>query len=51
MFLTVLRSYLKSFPFQPASTKQFIELTSFVAKKDYRPWFDSHLFGTEWPKV
>ena len=50
MFFTVIRSYLKSFPFQPASTKQFIALTSFVAKKDYGPWFDRYLFGTEWPK-
>ena len=50
LFFTVIRSYLKSFPFQPASTKQFIALTSFVAKKDYGPWFDRYLFGTEWPK-
>lgn len=50
MFFTILRSYLKSFPFQPANTKQFIALTNYVTKKDYGPWFDSYLFGTEWPK-
>ena len=50
VLFTIFKSYLKSFPFQPASTKQFIALTSFVTKQDYGPWFDRYLLGTEWPK-
>lgn len=50
VFFTIIRSYLKSFPFQPASTKQFVALTNFVAKKDYGPWFERYVLGTEWPK-
>lgn len=49
-FFTILKSYLKSFPFQPASTKNFIDLTNFVTKKDNSEFFDRYLFGTEWPK-
>jgi hypothetical protein len=50
VMFTILKSYLKSFPFQPASTKQFIALTNYVTKKDYGPWFDRYMLGTEWPK-
>lgn len=50
VLFTIFKSYLKSFPYRPASTKQFVALTSYVTKQDYAPWFDRYLFGTEWPK-
>jgi len=50
MFFTILKSYLKSFYFKPASTKNFIELTNFATKKDYTDFFNRYLLGTEWPK-
>ncbi|MBI4917044.1 MAG: hypothetical protein HY825_14475 [Acidobacteria bacterium] len=49
-FFTVLKSYLRSFPFQPASTRNFIDLTNFATKKDYTDFFNRYLLGTESPK-
>jgi len=50
-FLTICKSYLKSFDFKYAETRHFIGLTNFVTKKDYTEWFNKYLLGTEWPKV
>jgi hypothetical protein len=51
VFFTICKSYIKSFAFKPAGTKDFIELTNFVTKKDYTEWFNRYLLGTEWPKL
>jgi len=50
-FLTICKSYLKSFDFKVAETRHFIGLTNFVTKKDYTEWFGRYLLGAEWPKV
>ena len=50
-FFTILKSFVKSFYFKPATTRNFIDLTNFVTKKDNTAWFDRYLFGTEWPKL
>jgi Peptidase family M1 domain len=49
-FFTICKSYLKTFNFRYAETRDFIGLTNFVAKKDYTPWFNRYLLGTDWPK-
>ncbi len=46
-FFTVMKSFLKNFPFQSIETGKFIELTNFIAKRDLRPWFDRELFALE----
>jgi hypothetical protein len=51
VFFTILKSYLRSFAFKPATTQNFIGLTNFVSKKDHTDWFNRYLFGTEWPKI
>ena len=49
-FFTILKSYVKNFNFKTAETRHFIGLTNFITKKDYTPFFDRYLLGTEWPK-
>jgi hypothetical protein len=49
-FFTIFKSYLKNFDFKHASTKSFLAITNFITKKDYGPWFEKYVFGTEWPK-
>jgi len=46
-FFTVMKSFLTNFRFEPVKTEKFIELTNFITKKDYRPWFEEHLFGLD----
>ncbi len=50
-FFTILKSFLRSFPMQNVSTIDFVDLTSYIAKKDYGPWYERYLFGTEVPKI
>ncbi len=50
-FFTIMKSFLRSFPYQPSQTKDFVDLTNYITKKDYGPWFDKYLFGTEVPEV
>ena len=44
-FFTIMKSFLSSFPYQPSQTKDFVDLTNYITKKDYGPWFDKYLFG------
>lgn len=46
-FFTLMKSFLTNFRFQPVETGKFLELTNFITKEDYRPWFDERLFGLE----
>ena len=49
-FFTVLKSFLRSFEKKPAvTTDQFIDLLSFVTKKDWKPWFERYFYGFEMP--
>lgn len=48
LFFTVLRSFLRSFEKRPAvTTDQFIGLLEYVTKKDWKPFFEKHYWGTE----
>jgi len=47
VFFTVMKSFLTNFRFQHVKTEKFLELTNFITKKDYRPWFEERLFGLE----
>ena len=50
-FFTVFKSLLSSFPMKDATTKDVIAITNLVTKKDYGPWFERYLLGTEWPPL
>jgi hypothetical protein len=48
-FFTVFKSLVSSFQFKDATTADVIAITKLVAKKDYGPWFERYLLGSEWP--
>ena len=48
-FFTVFKSLLSSFPMKDATTADVIAITGLVTKKDYRPWFERYILGSEWP--
>jgi hypothetical protein len=49
-FLTVLKSFLRSFDGKPARTEDFRGLLEFVTKKSWKEWFDRYVYGSEMPK-
>jgi aminopeptidase N len=50
-FFTILRSFIKSFSRQTATTQDFIGLANFVTKQDWQPFFDRYVYGTELPEL
>lgn len=50
VFFTILKSFITNFTFKPAETRNFVRITSYIAKKDYGPFFDRYILGTEWPE-
>lgn len=46
-FFTLMKSFLTNFRFRPVTTKDFLALTEFITKKDYRPWLEERIFGLE----
>lgn len=42
-FFTILKSYLRSFPYRPMDTKAFLAVAKVVTKKDYADWFEKYL--------
>ena len=51
LFLTFLKSYQKSFKGKTATTKDVIDLLTFLTKKDYAPFFEQYYYGTAMPDV
>jgi len=49
VFFTILKSFVSNFQFKYAQTRHFIGISSFVAKRDLKPFFDRYLMGTEKP--
>jgi len=48
-FFTLLRSFLKTFNNKWGSTKDFVGILNFITKKDWQPWFEKYVYGTETP--
>ncbi len=48
-FWTLLRSFLRSFPYKAVTTEDFIGLTEHITGEDWRPFFDRYVYGTEFP--
>jgi len=51
LFFTVLKSYVSSFSMKPVWTKDFVGITNYITERDWTPWFDKYLFGTEIPRT
>lgn len=49
LFWTLLRSFLRSFPYQAVTTEDFIGLLNYLTKEDWHPFFKTYLYGTEMP--
>ena len=46
-FFAILRATLQSFAMKPIWTRDFLETTNQVTRRDFRPWFDRYVFGAE----
>lgn len=44
-------AYIKNFSFKTAETRHLIGILNQITKKDWQPWFDRYVFGTETPVV
>ena len=51
LFLTWIRSFVKNFTFKTAETRHLIAILNQMTMKDWQPWFDRYVFGTETPAV
>jgi hypothetical protein len=49
-FMTVQKSYQKTFRWKYGSTKHVAGMLQFVTKKDYASWFEENYWGTGMPK-
>jgi hypothetical protein len=47
LFFTWLRSYIKNFTFKTAETRHLIGILSQITKRDWQPWFERYVYGTE----
>ena len=49
-YFTLLRSFLKNFPFKWGATRHFIGILNQITKEDWQPWFEKYVYGSELPK-
>ncbi len=49
-YFTLLRSFLKNFPYQWGATRHFIGILNQITKEDWQPWFEKYVYGSELPK-
>jgi hypothetical protein len=47
LFFTWLRSYIKNFTFKTAETRHLIGILNQVTKRDWQPWFERYVYGSE----
>jgi len=50
-FLTFMKSYQKSFHNKAGTTKDVAGLLGFVAKQDFKPFFEQYYWGTDVPEL
>lgn len=51
MFLSWLRSYVKTFTYKPAETRHLVGILGQISGRDWQPWFERYVYGTEMPDV
>jgi hypothetical protein len=47
LFFAWLRSYIKNFTYKTAATRHLIGILNQITKKDWQPWFERYVYGTE----
>ncbi len=50
-FLTWMRAYAQNFTFKTGETRHLVGILNQITGKDWQPWFELYVFGTEMPKV
>jgi hypothetical protein len=51
LFFTWVRSYIKNFTFKPGETRNLVRLLNQMTQKDWQPWFERYVYGTQTPEV
>lgn len=51
MFMTWIRSYIKSFTYKTGETRHLIAILDQITGKPWQPWFERYVYGTETPQV
>jgi aminopeptidase N len=47
LFFTWLRSYIRNFTFKAGETRHLIGILNQMTKRDWYPWFERYVYGTE----
>jgi hypothetical protein len=47
LFFTWLRSYIRNFTFKTGETRHLIGILNQMTKRDWHPWFERYVYGTE----
>ena len=51
LFFTWIRSIVKNFTFKTAETRHLVGILNQMTKRDWQPWFERFVYGTEIPKI
>ncbi len=50
-FVVLLSSFVKNFQFKWATTQNLIGILNQMTGKDWQPWFDLYVYGSEMPEI
>ena len=50
-FFALLRSFIKNFRYKWGGTRHLVGILNQMTGKDWQPWFERYVYGTETPKV
>ncbi len=51
LFMTWMRSYVRNFTYKFGETRHLVGILNQMTGKDWQPWFEKYVYGTETPKV
>jgi aminopeptidase N len=51
LFFTWIRSYVKNFLYKRGGTRMFTAVLNQVTSRDWQPWFEKYVYGTETPPI
>jgi|CXWL01.1.fsa_nt_gi hypothetical protein len=50
-FLTWIRAYIQNFTFKTGETRHLVGILNQITGKDWQPWFEKYVYGTDMPTV
>jgi hypothetical protein len=51
LFFTWMRAYIKNFTYKMGGTRFLVAILDQITAKQWQPWFERYVYGTEMPKV